>query len=225
MRAVRAVISNVIQIVILLGVSMNVIAKDLGKHGATFSIKEEDPIKYIKNRLKALEESGELLKHQQLILEKTKTKLKHPKAVEGIVNTTEEKVFYYDPAYILNEDLKDHQGKIIYKKGHKVNPLAEISFGPDMLFINGEDEAQVTWAINYGREPFVNHSCSKTTSKIILTKGSPIDLEEKLGVKFYFDQAGSITSKLGIKQVPSVVSQDNLRLKIQEIKLGKGANV
>ena len=195
-------------------------AKDLGKYGATFQIKEQDIVEYIKNRLKTLEESGELLEQQQQALDKTKAKLKNPDPVAGIIDTENEREFYYDPTYVLKEDLKDHEGNIIHKKGYMVNPLSKVSFGPDMLFLNGEDEGQVGWAKSYSREPFVNHSkgTSKTTAKIVLVRGSPIDLEEKLGITVYFDQLGSITSKLGIKQVPAIVSQDGMKLKIQELK-------
>ena len=202
-------------------ICINADTKDLGKYGATFQIKEQDVVEYIKNRLKALEASGELLEQQQQALDKAKAKLKNPDPVKGITDTENEREFYHDPTYVLKEDLKDHNGNIIHKKGYTVNPLSKVSFGPDMLFINGEDEKQVEWAKSYSREPFVNRSKGdvSTTAKVVLVRGSPIDLEEKLGIKVYFDQVGSITSKLGIRQVPAVVSQDGERLKIKEIKL------
>jgi conjugal transfer pilus assembly protein TraW len=201
-------------------VYMNANTKDLGKYGATFQVKEQDVIEYIENKLKALEASGELLETQQQAIKKTKSKLKNPDPVAGIIDTENEREYYYDPTYVLKEDLKDHEDNVIHKKGYTVNPLSKVSFGPDMLFINGEDERQVDWAKSYSREPFVNHSkgTSKTTAKIVLVRGSPIDLEEKLGIRIYFDQLGSITKKLGIKQVPAVVSGEGMRLKIQELK-------
>ena len=56
--------------------------------------------------------------------------------------------------------------------------------------------------------------------KIILVKGEPLKLqreqrEQKIWI--YFDQAGFLTQKLGIKEVPALVIQDGLRLKISVI--------
>ncbi len=50
-------------------ICINADTKDLGKYGATFQIKEQDVVEYIKNRLKALEASGELLEQQQQALD------------------------------------------------------------------------------------------------------------------------------------------------------------
>ena len=45
-------------------------------------------------------------------------------------------------------------------------------------------------------------------SKIILVKGSPLELQEKLGIPVYFDQYGTLTKRIGIKQVPAIVWQE-----------------
>ena len=37
-------------------------------------------------------------------------------------------------------------------------------------------------------------------------------------VSVYFDQQGALTSKFGITQVPAMVSQEGLRLRIDELK-------
>jgi conjugal transfer pilus assembly protein TraW len=50
-------------------------------------------------------------------------------------------------------------------------------------------------------------------------KGAPLELNEQHDRWFYFDQAGVLTKKLGIKQVPSIVTQYGQLLKIQEVKL------
>jgi len=190
----------------------NVQAKDLGKHGATFDIKEDDIVEFIKNRLRLLEQAGELQALSNEALDKVKDRLRNPRAVDGIRNTKEEREFYYDPTYAVKEDIKDHNGNILYKAGYALNPLASVSFGTDMIFINGENQKQLDWAKEYS---------NTRGAKVILVRGSPLDLEEGFRGKIYFDQGGKLTSKLGIKQVPAIVSQEGMRLKIGEIKLTK----
>ena len=56
--------------------------------------------------------------------------------------------------------------------------------------------------------------------KIILVKGEPLKLQRELKkqkIWIYFDQAGFLTQKLEIKEVPALVTQDGLRLKISII--------
>ena len=71
-----------------------------------------------------------------------------------------------------------------------------------MLFIDGDDELQVKFAL-------------KGQAKIILVKGSPLKLQRKEKIWIYFDQGGILTSKLGITQVPALVVQEGLQLKIK----------
>ena len=44
-------------------------------------------------------------------------------------------------------------------------------------------------------------------------------LSEELKVPVYFDQAGLLTKKLGIKHAPALVAQVGLRLRIEEFDL------
>ena len=55
--------------------------------------------------------------------------------------------------------------------------------------------------------------------KIILVKGAPLALEKQYHRWFYFDQAGLLTRKFAITQVPARITQFGKMLKIEEIKL------
>ena len=125
-----------------------------------------------------------------------------------MTNTTNPRVFYYDPTITLPQDLKDHEGRVFARKGDTANPLQITPLTKLMLFIDGEDGRQVKWAL---------HQSLK--SKIILVKGSPLKLEETHGYRFYFDQLGLLTKKLGITQVPAKVSQEGHQLKIEEVQI------
>jgi conjugal transfer pilus assembly protein TraW len=53
--------------------------------------------------------------------------------------------------------------------------------------------------------------------KVILTGGSYLDLMRRWQRPVFYDQQGSLTTKLGIRQVPALVTQDGRRLRIDEL--------
>ena len=55
--------------------------------------------------------------------------------------------------------------------------------------------------------------------KIILVKGNILDLMKDNKTRLYFDQGGVLTGKFGIKQVPAIVLQDELKLLIREMRV------
>lgn len=183
-------------------------AKDLGCHGETFKIKEESLLEVIKERFLKMQKNGTITTYQKQLAEHAKQKALNPEPVKGIVKTTSPRVFYYDPTITLSQDLKDHEGRVFARRGDRANPLQITPLTKLMLFIDGEDEPQVKWALQ-----------QSLMSKVILVKGSPLTLEETYSRRFYFDQLGLLTKKLGIKQVPAKVSQEGHQLKIEEVQI------
>ncbi len=55
--------------------------------------------------------------------------------------------------------------------------------------------------------------------KPILTGGSYLDLMKSWRVPVYYDQQGMLTRRLGITQVPALVSQEGKRLRIDEMEV------
>lgn len=183
-------------------------AKDFGVMGHTYQITEQDIIQYIKEKLGSTD-MAKLQTEQQETVRKT---VERPQEVAGIIDTKEPKEYFYDPTFTLEEDLVDHEGVLIHAAGTKVNPLEKLRLTNDLVFINGDNKKQVEFALAHYRE-------RKSKTKIILTKGSPIELQKTHKTWFYFDQLGMITGKFGIKQVPAIVAQDGLVLKINEVLL------
>lgn len=197
-------------------------AHDFGTHGHTFEIIEPDLLKQIEGKLIALEKNGELSKHKDILTQKAKKAIHTPEPVKGITKTTKDRIFYYDPSIIVPYDLKDHEGKTFHKAGTKINPLKFRSLSSPLIFIDGNDKAQVTWAqVSWTQGSWVEtiHLKSGSFPKIILTSGSPFQLMEQWMQPVYFDQGGRLTTKLGIKHVPAIVTQEGLKLKITEIAL------
>jgi conjugal transfer pilus assembly protein TraW len=69
-----------------------------------------------------------------------------------------------------------------------------------LLFIDGDEKAHVRWTLDKIK--------NDPAAKVILVKGSPLKLQERLDRPIYFDQYGTLATKLGIKQVPAIAFQD-----------------
>lgn len=177
-------------------------ARDLGTVSTTLSIKEQSPIEFIMKKLKAMEASGELDKLQKEIQNRAVKSVERPKSVEGISKANAYTVKSFGPSISLPEDIKDHKGTIIAKKGTIYNPLEETAFGDPLLFIDGDDEEQVKWSLSQ-------------KGKKVLVKGAPLGLAKEYKTHFYFDQAGVLVKKLGINSVPTKVSQKGEKLLIE----------
>jgi len=183
---------------------------DLGVIGPVYPIKEQDLIEYIKNKLAAMQKSGELKTLQQQQLERAKKTINRPKPTSGITRTVKAHTFYIDPSITTDHNITDHKGRIIVMAGTKVNPFDYINMSKDLIFINGDDPDQVRWAKRMGAR---YHGRIKP----ILVNGSPIDLMKKWKRRVYFDQRGTLTKRFHIKHVPAIVSQAKKMLRIDEV--------
>ncbi len=195
------------------------LAKDCGTHGVVFPIEEEDPLQLIQQKLRMMEESGEIERHHRILQKKAIAAIERPKPIESITKATELRVFYYDPSYIVKEDMTDHQGRAFIKKGAKINPLETVSLSQNLLFFDGDDREQVSWAQSFLSTERSENKPQKGVVKLILIKGTPLALSEEFNIPVYFDQGGILTKKLGIQHVPASVTQEDLHLRIEEVPL------
>jgi conjugal transfer pilus assembly protein TraW len=187
------------------------VTRDLGVYGEVFPVIERSLLEVIKAKLQALSDSGKLFDHQNAILQKTRERLSRPEPVGNVHKTITPRSFAYDPSITVTEDLKDHEGNVFHRKGTKVNPLETRFLPAPLLFVDGDDETQVAWAIQQFKQTTTN-----TKPKIILIKGAPFDLSEKLSLPVYFDQSGVLIKKFGIAQVPARVTQKDKILWVEE---------
>jgi conjugal transfer pilus assembly protein TraW len=191
--------------------SLNVSAKDLGTFGELFPIKEDNLIDVIKHQLSEMEENGSLDTINKEMQQKAKDRLNRPKTV---LTTKAEKTRerFFDPSVTLSKDLKNDKGDIFAKKGTKINPLNLVSFEMKLYFIDSDDDLQLKW---------LSKQDLKLRDKIILTNGSPFEVEKQLKKKVFFDQNGQLIERLKITAVPSVVYRSGDKLLIKEISVNE----
>lgn len=176
--------------------------------GTTFEIHEESFLTMIQRRIEAARAEGKLSSMEETVKTRVKERVINPLPVEGLRKTQEERSWYFDPSITLDQDIRDHKSQMIYPKGTKLNPLTKVSWRDPMVLIDGSDEEQVAWAIKQ----------VKDGGKIILVKGSPINLYRETGQRFYFDQGGRIVGRFQIRQIPARITQDGMKLLIEELR-------
>ena len=111
----------------------------------------------------------------------------------------------------MQADIFDHDGRRIWAKGTRVNPLDTVPLRAALIFLDGDDPAQLEWA--FAQKP--------KTAKLILTNGAPLKLMKARQRRFYFDQCGKLTVHFGIKALPAMVDQQDRMLRIREFALSE----
>ena len=188
------------------------IAIDLGTIGPVYPIQEPHLLDFIRKRLQEKERSGELKKLEEAARTRATQAVTHPMPVAGIKTAETARTFFYDPTFTLDRNVLDDKGNLLFTAGTRKNPLEVVSLSKHLLFFDARDKRQVARA----RELITFY---KGRVKPILVGGSYLDLMRAWRTPVYYDQQGVLTRRLGIKQVPAIVSQEGLRLRIDELVL------
>lgn len=187
-----------IRILLLMVIANFAHAKDLGTFGHTFDIAEKDLLTVIETKLQNVDLSTYHEKLRKQVLE--------PNRIPNITKAQNNTSRKFDPTVILDEDILDENGKVLYAKGFAINPLNYQIFDERMLFIDATDDSQAEFAKEY-----VN---AHTNTTVILVAGKSEYFQ-------YFDQWGAYSARFGIRRVPSVIFQASGEkvLTIEEVKV------
>ena len=188
-------------------------AKDYGQAAQTFPVIEPDLLSTIETRLHKAEASGELARMNEVFAKRVEAKVRRPDPVDGITPAREPRNWTFDPSVTMQRDIRDQKGNLIAAAGQRVNPLDFVAIRQDLVFIDGDDADQLAWATT---------RYSDLKAKIIFVSGSPIEQMTAKKRRFYFDQAGKLTSRFGIEHTPAVVSQAGKVMRVEEHVLKAG---
>ena len=203
----RAWVSLVLASVFLIQFSSMVAqasGKDLGVHGKLYEIREEDMLSYVKRKtgeidMRALRESMEK-KLEEFYARHSFVSLNVPSA-------TEERVRYVDPSVNVRNPLYDHTGKIIFPAG-VVNPLDHVPLSKSILVL---------------REDQVKRALEETDKRgkklILLLTDGDIRRASSLAGQIVYKANPFMLTRLQIEKVPSMVTQEGRKLRIEETVL------
>ena len=187
-------------------------AADLGTLGPTYGIAEPHLLNFIEERLRDRERSGELPRLMREAQSRGIDVVRQPPPVTGLRATETPRTFYIDPTFTLDRNIVDAGGRLLFAAGTRKNPLEVVSLSKRLLFFDARDPRQVAQA-----HGLIARFGGKV--KPILTGGSYLDLMKAWQVAVYFDQQGALTRRLGIRQVPALLSQEGQRLRVDEMVL------
>lgn len=199
-------------VLLLLWPTLPIFAKDLGTIGPTYPIAEPHLLDDLQQRLQAKQANGELDLLIAGAQERGAAAVRQPSAVAGLVTTRTPRTYYFDPTFTLDRNVLDARGRLLFAAGMRKNPLEVVSLSSHLLFFDGRDPRQRDQArrliVHYGGRV-----------KPILVAGSYLELMQAWRLPVYFDQLGRLTHRFGITQVPALVSQEGMRLRIDELEI------
>ena len=185
-------------------------AQDLGVIGPVYPIAEPSLLEVILGRLRAAEQDGTLARLQRDAQARARRAVDEPAPVAGLGRARQARHFHHDPSIVVQEAILDSDGRVIVAPGTVVNPLDTVRLSQALLFLDARDREQVEQARNLV-------DARRGQVKVILTGGSYVDLMRRWQRPVFYDQQGALTTKLGIRHVPALVTQDGRRLRIDEL--------
>ena len=185
-------------------------ARDYGQQGTVWPVIEPDLLQQIHARLQRLEATGETARLNEELKRRTIARVNRPLSVSGITSASETRVWRFDPTITVERDIADDKGRVIIAAGTRVNPLDTVPLRAPLVFLDGDDPAQLAWAVQrYGT----------ARAKLILVRGAPLELMKARQRRFYFDQGGNLVKHFGIRAVPATVEQQGRVLVITEVPI------
>lgn len=204
--------SRAVLIVWLAAVPARGMATDLGSLGPTYAVAEQSFLAMIDDKLRARAASGELTRLMERAAGNARAAISTPKPVPGVSTCTRARSFFFDPSIALSENIVDSEGHLLFAAGTRKNPLEVVSLSRSLLFFDARDARQRSTAQRLLKE-------RNERIKLILTGGSYLDLMRQWRKPVFYDQQGLLTRRLGIRQVPALVTQEGQRLRIDEMEV------
>jgi conjugal transfer pilus assembly protein TraW len=186
-------------------------ALDLGVIGPTYAIAEPDLLLELQAKLREKARSGELQQLERSARARVVASIERPPSVPALARSEQPRTFYFDPSVTIGEPIVDARGQVLIPAGTRANPLDIVALSQRLLFFDGRDADQVRQA-----RTLIERYGGKV--KPILTAGSYLDLMRRWRLRVYYDQQGALVQKLGITEVPALVSQEGKRLRIDVLE-------
>lgn len=181
--------------------------KDLGVHGRLYEIREEDMLSWVKRKasgidMRALRESMEKRLEESYA--------RHSSVSLDVPTAEEERVRYVDPSVNVRNPLRDHTGKVVFPSG-VVNPLDHVSLSKNILILREDQMERVLEKMSGSEEKPI----------LIITDGD-VQGATSLAGQIVYKANPFILRRLRIEKVPSLVTQEGRKLRVEEMILIEG---
>ncbi len=168
---------------------------DLGTVGPTSDIIEPDLVELIRERIAEVDVETRAKESVASYWQRAPF-IDVPKA-------RERRVRHIDPTVTTENDLRDHEGRIIAPAGTRINPLAALPFTSRLLIFDGTDPAERQWARDHIQE---DRKTILITTRIARNVGWPAwkELHRSFGLPVYLLQA-KIAERFALEATPTMV--------------------
>lgn len=117
---------------------------------------------------------------------------------------------YLDLSYTVPQDITDAEGKVLYPKGYRFNPLEHRRFRT-MIVIDGSDAKQVGWAENL-------EDAVDPMTRIVITQGDKTAVSRRFKRRVYRLHP-QVAERYRIASVPAIVQQKGAVLAVTTIPI------
>lgn len=192
---------------------------NLGVHGKLYDIVENDFEEWLMKKVKSKEKDLVQLGRDQI----QKMAEKQYKVNFDIPDAQKYSKRSVDPSIILDHDVKDHLGNILYRKGLRINPFEYTAFSRKYLFIDASNPLHF--------DIYKKLSVSKGSNiQPIAVNGDVRDFNDTLSnlnpaQRIPAGKASkAMIDRFRIERLPSLAYQEGKTLVIEEIPATKGNN-
>lgn len=163
-------------------------------HAKTYPIVEPDPMVEIQKRLESVDVTNytQTPREEWTVFDGDP----YPKAMQN-------RTRIYIPMYSLEFDIFDKNGKVLYPKGFTFNPLEYVRMSGRIVVFHLDKLEEL--------KPLL-----RTSDILIADAGDVIAASEKLGRHIFLVEP-KMRERLGLKVVPSIITQKENAFEIQEI--------
>lgn len=168
---------------------------DLGTVGPVRGIAEPDLVGLIKARMADVDVEGRA--------KRAVSTYWHRASFIDVPKAKERRIRYFDPTIETENDLRDHEGRLIAPAGTKINPLAALPFTSRIIIFDGTDAAERQWA---KERVLDDRNTILITTRIDRDVGWPAwkTLHEGLGHPVYLLQA-QIAERFALAATPTLI--------------------
>jgi conjugal transfer pilus assembly protein TraW len=168
---------------------------DLGTVGPTSDIIEPDLVELIKERIAEVDVETRARESVASYWQRA--------PFTDVPKARERRVRRLDPTVTTENDLRDHNGRILAPAGTRINPLAALPFTSRLLIFDGTDPAERQWAKVHIQE---DRKTILITTRIDRDVGWPAwkGLHRSFGLPVYLLQA-RIAERFALEAAPTMV--------------------
>jgi conjugal transfer pilus assembly protein TraW len=187
--------------------SSAVYARDLGVVGKLYPIQERDALEELESRAAKVDWKKKL--------GKIKPEKYRPENSVSLPRASKSSVRLVDVTYVLDIDVPDGKGGIVYPKGYSFNPLDYVPFRRTIVVINAQDHEQVAW--------FKSSEYAKRIDVMLLiTEGGYLEVSKSLNRPIFYADT-RIAEKFQIHSVPAIVRQSGRMMEVTDVYIPKTA--